>query len=391
MSYKINPDVFENGSVSIDENADGDLEITHPTSGESITVGPDGFGANSVDTDDATIERVGETVIYASENIPSLPSIQTALDMLTNGGGRSVCIVGGKNEVSSSLVYDGSGELIGSQRGVYCDSGSYITQANGADLDYIFDLLGSGNTCHLDLNIVGNQTNNTTNVTGVRVRNASNCRIYIKEEDCWRGTEVTSNTEATFVYHNSRNSVFGLEETEGTSSDPDENYYIINSKGTDTTYKKSAGKYTTAVVNAEGTNNGGQSAVQIDSGIVGISGVLRGAGEDGIQINQTNAVAHITNMIVSSPSRNCVRVTDSGCRSVQIANSYLNDAGSETVRVRGGTFKSINNTIRYGTAGYRLDAGSGHVLGPTTFINIGTAEVNAAVEYEEIDTTTIVP
>lgn len=93
--------------------------------------------------EEATIEntispRVSNSV-YASESIDALPSIQEGLDRL-NVDKRELCIIGGRNEVSSTIQMSHSQLREIRRFKLRTTGGVYLSQPSKSDISYNIDI-----------------------------------------------------------------------------------------------------------------------------------------------------------------------------------------------------------------------------------------------------------
>jgi len=235
--------------------------------------------------------------VFASENVPMLPSIQTAVDGLTSDTDRDICIVGGENILSSPIdIPDADGGVSARPASIATVGDSYLTQADGANLDTI--VRTTGGTANLDVTIDGNRGNNDTDVVGVTWANEQGgSAVRAELYDCEVGVQVLGNTETSQfdIYVNACG--VGVEDRMLDGATPDENRIFLRGHTNDGPYyrKLDPGISTDLWLNVETCP--GNAVEHRATGNLIVRGIIRSAGGHGIFVSEGDVVVTGTSVI----------------------------------------------------------------------------------------------
>lgn len=243
----------------------------------------DGIESDSVNAGDLS------NIIYASENIAGLPSIQEAMSEISIDDKSEIHIVGGRNEISQTITapsFTWDDEIDRVRRlTLVCRGDAYLQQADGANLEA---LIRAPNGSHIsaDVQIDGNKANNSTDVTGVQIRNTgNNNEVTGHIVNCDVGVDIVNESEDNAV-----DVWFGYcgigvrERSTDTGLTPDQNRIEIRGHGNDGPYyKKTSGSNSKVRIDAEGLSGG--PAVVLESGATSLEGSLRGVEDTGVLVD----------------------------------------------------------------------------------------------------------
>lgn len=152
MPFKIRPDILDTDIFTIEENSDGDFEITHDASGEQIRYN---FGNAEWELGDLSVEKINNTVqVTGEDDLPGPSNGTITLTGLTNYLFVGVptlttpiempsipCALKGFHGGTSGFIYDGSGAAIRGSGHVFIEN--MRVEAPGHT---IFDVSGDQST-----------------------------------------------------------------------------------------------------------------------------------------------------------------------------------------------------------------------------------------------------